>query len=67
MAAVKPELLKSQLVGMIATKFQRLPHVFWVKQHSGAIVNTVRLTGREKLRMTATKPEVLIAFDVYTF
>ncbi len=42
MAVAKPEVLISQLVGKIATRFQRLPHVSGVQQRKGAIGNTLR-------------------------
>jgi hypothetical protein len=61
MAVAKPEVLVSQLVGKIATRFQRLPHVFGVQQPEGAIGNTPDVTGSWKLKVAVAKPEILIS------
>ena len=42
MAAVKTEMLISQLLDKIATKFQRLPHIVGVQQLSGSIADNAR-------------------------
>ena len=42
MAAAKPEVLISQLLYGIETKFQRLPYIFEVQLSNGAMENNVR-------------------------
>ena len=59
MAASKPEVIISHLVGELVTKFQRLtPFVSGVQQLNANSLNAVR--PNRKSKMAASKPEVLI-------
>ena len=62
MAAAKPEVLTSQLLGKVETKFAMLYPHFWgpasqwsCRQHCGI------KTGSQKSKMAAAKPVVLIS------
>ncbi len=61
MAVAKPEVLISQLVFQIATRFQRLPQIFGVQQLEEAIANAARCSRKSESKMAVAKPEVLIA------
>jgi len=50
MAASKLEIRISRLVDMIATKFQRLPHVFGCKESNSTIGNTVRRNRKSEIQ-----------------
>jgi len=50
MAAVKPEVLLSQLLDQIATPFKRLTSIFWVHQLSGTIANTARYNRKSEIQ-----------------
>jgi len=52
MAEVKPETLKPYIADGIYVQFQRNPHTFCIKQHSGTNVSTVRRHGGQ-LKMAA--------------
>ena len=48
----------SQLLYKIATKFQRLPHVFGAKNYDGTIVDTARGKGKQEIKDGDHLPEV---------
>ena len=50
MAAVKPEVLISQLLDQIATPFQRLSPIFWVHHLNGTIANTARCNRKSEFK-----------------
>jgi len=50
MADGKPEALKPDIGDGINVKFQRNPHIFCIKQHSGTDVSTGRRQGGWKIK-----------------
>ena len=61
----KPDVRVSQLLDKIATKFQRLPHIFMVQQLNDTIDDTARCNRMSVIKdgghQTGSKPEVLIS------
>ena len=59
-SVVKPKVLIYQLLDKIATKFQRIPTLS-VSNNSAAVLPILHdVTGSQKFKMAADKPEIVI-------
>ena len=60
MATTKPEIVISDVLQQIDTRFERQIYVLWVAAHDGLIADIRRVDRHSKRKMAVAKPELVV-------